>query len=247
MTAVVTDEKRAKMMTAIRGLLAKTEESGATVEEASAAAEKAQALAFKYNIDLAAVATTEEAPTLLRVGARLVEFKYHDRWVRDLMFGIAAANFCKVVYFSGGLAASKRVEVVGAAHNIEVCEHLHAYLTREILRLGNASYNTEGKARGVPRTTWVNRFAAGATVVLQGRLAEANRRMAEADTATMALVVNLSGAVSAFCADRYPKLGNTRQTRAGGDGYTAGKRAARDINLSPAVGGAAPARAALRG
>jgi hypothetical protein len=247
MTAVVTDEKRAKMMAAIRGLLAKTEASGATVEEASAAAEKAQALAFKYSIDLAAVAATEEAPTLLRVGARMVEFKYADRWFKDLMAAIAAANFCKMVYFSGSAAVAKRVEVVGAAHNIEVCEHLHAYLTREILRLGNASYSAEGKACVAHRSTWVNRFAAGAVVVLRGRLAEANRRMAEADTATMALVVNLSGAVSAFYADRYPKLGSTRQTRAGGDGYAEGKRAARDINLSPAVGGSAPARAALRG
>lgn len=244
MSAVEMTQKQERMIAAIKGLLAKTTDNGATIEEATTAAAKAQELAFKYNLDLAAIAAAKDEPSSITIGTTVVRFKYEDRWIKDLMWAIASGNFCRIVYFNG----AKAVGVVGADHNIQVCEHLHTYLYREILRLGAKSFNEVGAAEGAVRSTWVNRFAKGAVTAIHIRLIEQRKRMEQADTTTTALVVNIQGAVEAYYGEQYGKLKNTTATRTKPDkAVAAGWQAGQTIALNPAVGsgGAASGAKAL--
>lgn len=231
----VSAAKRAQMEEMLRGLLAKTKEgSGSTVEEAAAAAEKAQAIAFKYGLDLLAAAEGPKAPAIVINGKRIT-FTYHDSWLKILMDGIARGNMCRIVSHSN----SKDVTVVGAQHNIEFCESLHAYLLGEIFRLAGLAYNAIPKAERGSRTTFVNRFALGAAGVLRERLVAMGATMRAETANANALITVHESAVNAVFAEMFPKMKSGRRVSVGGgDGaFGRGVMAGKTMELQKSVAG----------
>lgn len=232
-------EKQERMLRAVQGLLAKTVDNGATVEEASAAAEKAQALAFKYGLDLAKAAARTEEPSVIEINDRKFAYTPFDRWVRDLMWAIASANGCKVVYHTGQVDKKAIVTVVGPVHALAVCEHMHEYLKRELTRLARASYKaTYGstpKSERPSDTTYINRFAAGGVVTLRERLMDLNGKMRRESAETNALVSLVDTAVEAKYREMFPQLGKARGMKFGGTGFAAGRKAAEGIALNAAM------------
>lgn len=254
MTTTTTEamtEKQERMLRAVQGLLAKTVDNGATVEEASAAAEKAQALAFKYGLDLAKAASRKNAPTIIEINNRQFAFTPFDRWVRDLMWAIAAGNGCKVVYHTGQVNKKAVITVVGPDHALAVCEHLHEYLSRELTRLARASYKAEygstPKDKRPSDTTYVNRFATGGVVTLRDRLKGLATEMRAESAETNALVTTLESAVERTYAEMFPSLSKARGMKFGGNGFAAGAAAGKSIPLNKAMASGATRREPVAG
>jgi hypothetical protein len=101
----------------------------ATDEERDAAMARAQAVAFKYNIDLLTINTDEETG-----GVNPSAPKWTHEWERYLLLACAQVNFCRV----GQLKRRdnhKRVPtfVYGKEHNIQATFDLYEYLHKQVV------------------------------------------------------------------------------------------------------------------
>lgn len=97
---------------------------GATTEgERQAALARAQALVFRYNLDLSEINIEEQVQT--KVGEHPVG-SAEGEWQISLWNCLALANFCRM-YYSGDKNRA-RVVVIGKKHNVEVVKSMYAYL-----------------------------------------------------------------------------------------------------------------------
>ncbi len=235
--------KRDKVLEQVKGLLAKTVEKGATVEEAAAAAAKASELMLKYNIERSALEEKWREETLV-IGKKYVKLPWTDRWMKDLMYAVARNNFCRVVYHG----SSHYVTVVGAEHNVQVCEHLFDYLQRQAKRLTEQAWRQvkDYPEQYTTRGGYRNAFRYGFIDMVNLRLQKMRFGVEEKDETSKALIVGMDAAVEAALKQAFPELRSAKQTDVkDGYAYRDGARAGQAVALQSAVGGgtADPAKA----
>ena len=141
---MMTDESLQQVYEKIQKLLNVTTDRGATVEEANNAAQKAQAILFKYNID---IANLDEALNPIIQELYDMQSKISDfPWKRNLFGAICKYNFCycltKTTYKEDKRGVHKQMKnppliLIGKAHNIKFCIYLFIFLAKSI------EYNAE--------------------------------------------------------------------------------------------------------
>jgi hypothetical protein len=107
-------------------------DSGATVHEAASAAAAIQRLLFTYNLTMYEVRlqTKADAPRYgkhtMNMGTKIGTPT--NNWKSLLIQYLCMTNFCKVAFYSG----TDRCEIVGAAENVEVVNHMFNWLVEEL-------------------------------------------------------------------------------------------------------------------
>ena len=205
--------------------------------EAAAAAAKLQEILLKYNLEMEDI--EDNSPVLddryvreeLELGATSGNM---INWRRILLSGIARSLMCAAFGYQG----TPKMVIVGQTHNIEMVRHFYDYLSFEISRLADVTWE---KARG--RTpehgrSWKSSFYNGAVDVVVQRLEEKYQQVSRQSSHTQALVLKneqeLYNAVGNLIG-RVRK--NTVRQRYSKAGYSRGVRAGKRVSLDKPVGG----------
>lgn len=236
---MTTDEK-SKVAARIRALFAKTEDRGATVEEAAAAAAKANEFITRYNLTLEDLEVRDAG----RYIKATVTFECPKKLVRThqaLLHIIAEGNFCDTVRSWGA-----RSYLVGRPENVEFVTWLYGAVQEDMARLAKAAKPAWA------RSAWTRAFWYGAMATLRDRF-RAQRRAQEAETTqgpqVTALVLVTKQALEQAV---YELIGKTtkgrgagpRGGRGGASAYVQGREAGHRLNINRPLGGST-ARGAL--
>ncbi len=227
--------------------------SAATPEEAANAAAIAQRLMFRYNIAEARVRQRTDQVNLTNgipdptVGFHNVGFDIGAKtnwisvWRRSLLHGIATANWCRALHYSG----TSRMTIVGREENITTVKHLYEYLVAEVWRLCKIAFKADPYSTYASQSesrSWQKSFCQGAVYTVCARLGKA-RREAERESAaeqadTNALVVIEERALAAAFDSFHPEVRAGRQTQiSNGGAFRQGQRAGNQISLNRQVRG----------
>lgn len=170
-------------------------ENAGTEGERDAAVSRAQALAFKYNLDLSTIDIEEKDTNQVKndnVGI------HETQWEHVLLHGIANVNFCRVYWID--YSRGKRSHyLVGRPHNIDITNQMFGFISNQIrVRIAN-----EVSARGqLPRYALISvlhhAFAEGFTTPAMYALAK---------TDIMGLQGEVDAQVEKAWADLVPRLG----------------------------------------
>ena len=205
--------------------------------EAAAAAAKLQEILLKYNLDMEDL--EEESPDVgdkyvkedLELGATSGNM---INWRRILLSGIARSLMCAAFGYQG----TPKMVIVGQRHNIEIVRHFYDYLSSEISRIGNATWEAARVKTREHGRSWKSSFYNGAVDVVIQRLEEKYQQVSERDSHTRALVLrserDLDDAVGNLIG-RVRK--NTVRQKYSKSGYSRGARAGKKFNLDRPVGG----------
>jgi hypothetical protein len=214
------------------------------VNEAAAAASKAQELMTRHQLELADLQAITPGATGESIdNDELFREKSLIMWKTTLAAGIAKANGCAVytsqVQYLSGKNVANVCRIVGIGSSVSTVRYMYTYLMREIDRL--AALNREGHDRA-----WLNSFRLGAVATITYRLQTAAND-AKKGASTGALVVvdknkdRLEEALAALGLRTGPehKIKDTT-------GFSAGAKAAKDINLTAGPGLSAGAKGDLK-
>ncbi|MEL7207909.1 MAG: DUF2786 domain-containing protein [Actinomycetota bacterium] len=224
-----------KLLTRVRGLLAKAE-STSFPEEAAALTAKAQELMSRHAIDAARLATTGTARTGAEHRRVAVERPYASAKA-SLLGGVARANRCRAVSGSDGVT-----HLFGFDDDLRATELLFTSLliqaTDEMTRAG-----VRTDARGRSRT---RSFRHAFLLAFAARVGERLREAADAVTeqadrdaggAIVPVLAERDEAVEMLLRDTFPHVRSRRPSVSSRDGVTAGRRAADRADLGrPGVG-----------
>ena len=137
-----------------------------------------------------------------------------------------------------GYKGTPRMVIVGQTHNIVMVRHFYDYLSLEISRLADVTWE---KARSRTREharSWKSSFYNGAVDIVVQRLEEKYQQVSKQDSHTQALVLrnerDLDDAVGNLIG-RVRK--NTVRQRHSEAGYSRGARAGKRVNLDRPVRG----------
>jgi hypothetical protein len=133
----VDDNERAVLVNKVKKILAKTEESGCTAEEAAAAMAKAQALMVEHNLNMAQVSDAEAASAGVMTDTEIDEC---GRWTNDHDL---SACICNRYFFVQSWKATKTVDgkkrvflyFFGTRENIETARWVYGSITSACSRL----------------------------------------------------------------------------------------------------------------
>lgn len=182
----------------IRSLLAKSA-STSNVHEAEVFAAKAHELLAKYNLALADIAE-EDAPAR---ECWETPSSVSDAWVRAVWAAVAQAYFCKALEHTYG--RTKKMELIGAPHNISVAVEMAKYLIKAVRRLARQHSR---------RTSHQRQFCNGASAQLAYRLEELMRSKQEAPSqtgTTLPAIYDMEQRLNNDFADKkYSKIGKAR-------------------------------------
>lgn len=233
-----TDNSLDRIYEKIRNLKAMANSN--SVHEAATAAKKLQELLFKHNLELSGIPDRKKSE-YLRDRVELGEGRALA-WKRELVFPVAAYNFCRAFYHHdvdnrGRLHRVNYMGIVGEPHNIEMVRYLMDYLSGEIIRLSESLWASEGYGAKV---SWKQQFCYGAVQGVSEVLKEQFEKDRQAEVQTMALVVvkdkDLQEALK-----KLVKLSPMSLTGAtGAAGYSNGKAAGKNIQIRKGVGDSSP-------
>lgn len=228
-----------EMLDRVTKILALKANAG-TEEEAQAAAAMAQKIAFKYNLDLAAI--EQDRIGLGQNGTKNIiqgrmDVEAND-WRRDLMTYITRSNFCRTVGLGTG-----RIAMIGERHNLMICDYLWQFLRREIDRLADAGWTKNKHVAWTSAHKWKADFRSGAVDGVATVLQRQRKQDIE-ETNSSALVIlsdkDVENAMNKF----FPNLvyGQSK-VKHYGEGYNHGQEAGKAIKIHHGVerGAAAPA------
>lgn len=232
----MTQEERNGVIEKIIKLTNLANNSAATPDEAAAAASRAQALMFKYNLDMAQVETAQVGMDITKDwfdmgahGANRFTITFH----RELMHTIARNNFCKYLQSTG----SNRIVLVGKPHDIEMAKYLYGYLSREIIQLAAKAVKLHCDAVDPgPRGSWVLSYSRGAVRTIGNMLYAQRKADVAAHTGGSALVLATEQALAEALSRFFPKTGKAQGTDSP-DSRAAllGARDARNISINKPV------------
>ncbi len=204
--------------------------------EAAAAAAKLQEILLKYNLDMEDI--EEDSPS---VGDRYVKEDLElgatsgnmINWRRILLSGIARSLMCAAFGYQG----TPTMVIVGQKHNIEIVRHFYDYLSYEISRLADVTWERARDRTREHGRSWKSSFYNGAVDVVVQRLEEKYQQVSQQDSQTRALALrsekDLDDAVGNLIG-RVRK--NTVRQRYSKAGYSRGARAGKKFNLDRPVG-----------
>jgi hypothetical protein len=229
----------------IKKLFALAAHPSTNVNEAAAAAGRAQALLFANKLSMAEIEVNggkpAEAVGQLNLDAR---GKAHIKWKASLMSAVGRGCYCKVIQ-SVGLRNDKgeticRLMIIGKPSDAQTVQYLYTYLVSEIERLCASLCWGMG-------ATYENSFRLGAVAAIYQRFTEQRTEQERANApvgSALAVIKNSDNEIKAFVAEKFGRLGKVARARvSNGDGYGAGVRAGRDVNLGGNKRlGAAPGR-----
>ena len=205
--------------------------------EAAAAAAKLQEILLKYNLDMEDI--EEDSPEVddryvredLELGATSGNM---INWRRILLSGIARSLMCAAFGYQG----TPKMVIVGQKHNIEIVRHFYDYLSYEISRLADVTWE---RARGRTREhgrSWKSSFYNGAVDVVVQRLEEKYKQVSRQDSQTRALALRSEQDLNDAVGNLIGRVGkNTVRQRHSKSGYSRGARAGKKFNLDRPVGG----------
>jgi hypothetical protein len=198
-------------------------------EEAAAAAAKAQALLFRYNLELADVtAATADAPPegIEKYDYTIDATRTNFAWKGSLLAAVSGANFCRVIRTGGG--GSSKMCLVGKASNVQSVIYLFEYLAREIDRLAGEICRREGIF--TRRVQWARSFCMGAVSTVTRRLREQKDTQAAESAAGRALVVVSDRELDRRYREFFPHIRTSRSTVTRNGAYLSGQRAGEGIS-----------------
>ena len=205
--------------------------------EAAAAAAKLQEILLKYNLEMEDIEEESPAPDDRYVKEELdlgATSGNMINWRRILLSGIARALMCAAFGYKG----TPRMVIVGQTHNIVMVRHFYDYLSSEIARLADATWEKARRRTREHGRSWKSSFYNGAVDVVVQRLGEKYRQVSERDRHTKALVLRnereLDDAVGNLIG-RVRK--NTVRQRYSEAGYSRGARAGKRVSLDRPVRG----------
>lgn len=205
--------------------------------EAAAAASKLQEILLKYNLDMEDI--EEDSPDLgdryvkedLELGAMSGNM---INWRRILLSGIARSLMCAAFGYQG----TPKMVIVGQKHNIEIVRHFYDYLSHEISRLADTTWEKARRKTREHGRSWKSSFYNGAVDVVVQRLEEKYQQVSQQDSRTHALALrseqDLDDAVAKMIG-RVRK--NTVRQRYSKSGYNRGARVGKKFNLDRPVKG----------
>lgn len=235
MTAASATEITGDLIQRLQKVRALTESS--VPGEAAAAAAKLQEILLKYNLEMEDI--EEDSPEAddryvkeeLELGATSGNM---INWRRILLSGIARSLMCAAFGYQG----TPKMVIVGQKHNIEIVRHFYDYLSYEISRLADVTWE---KAKGRTREhgrSWKSSFYNGAVDVVVQRLEEKYQQVSKQDSHTQALVLknerDLDDAVGNLIGRVRKSAVRQRHSKAG---YSRGARAGKRFNLDRPVRG----------
>lgn len=101
--------------------------------EAALAMAKAQELLLKYNLDMAAIKTTDNeqyTPAESTMINEIVDFSDYSTWQATLLNAISIRNFCKVIRIS-----RQEYHILGTRANVRSVEAMYNWVEPQITRL----------------------------------------------------------------------------------------------------------------
>ncbi len=205
--------------------------------EAAAAAAKLQEILLKYNLDMEDI--EEDSP---EVDDRYVKEDLElsatsgnmINWRRILLSGIARSLMCAAFGYQG----TPKMVIVGQKHNIEIVRHFYDYLSYEISRLADVTWErAKGRTREHGRS-WKSSFYNGAVDVVVQRLEEKYQQVSQQDSQTRALALRSEQDLNDAVGNLIGRVGkNVVRQRHSKSGYSRGARAGKRFNLDRPVGG----------
>ena len=210
----------------VRQLFKMAEHPGTTEHEAALALEKAQAILFKYNLDMASV-TTEATPEITGIGkVELVEHKGFT-WKRSVLNTIARANLCSVV----GQPGYNKAHLFGKRANVQVVLQMYYWITEQLEQMSERSlraYKREGgREHG---RSYKASWHMGANETIRDRLAKPLEEFSNGTGYALVLAnkTQLESAVHRV----FPRLKTTHRRVSMGAGYGNGRQDGHSVNFS---------------
>ncbi len=203
--------------------------------EAAAAAAKLQEILLKYNLEMEDI--EDDSPG---VDDRYVKEELElgvtsgnmINWRRILLSGIARSLMCAAFGYQG----TPTMVIVGQKHNIEMVRHFYDYLSSEISRLADVTWEEARSRTREHGRSWKSSFYNGAVDIVVQRLEGKYQQVSQQSNHTQALVLKneqgLDNAVGNLIG-RVRK--NTVRLRHSKAGYSRGARAGKRVNLDRPV------------
>jgi hypothetical protein len=242
-----------KTIDLIKKLLAKAESAAqiGSTEEAASFAAKANELLLKHKLEMSdiqvAAQDTDDAVTREVYdpsdAMRWVGKGRRVAWLEALTSGVARANFCKILIFTG----SKQVTIIGRPSDVAITKYLLSVLVREAERLAvlyEREVRVAAERRGDPTPVQPKRgFLLGFTNAVLERL-RAMRKQTETAGGKHALVRFQAAdlAVQKYIEQTYKGLrsvGRPDSNTANKSAWEAGRKAGQSVNLNSGIGGGA--------
>ena len=155
-------------------------------------------------------------------------------WRRILLSGIARSLMCAAFGYQG----TPKMVIVGQKHNIEIVRHFYDYLSYEISRLADTTWEKARRKTREHGRSWKSSFYNGAVDVVVQRLEEKYQQVSQQDNHTRALALrseqDLDDAVWKMIG-RVRK--NTVRQRYSKSGYNRGARVGKKFNLDRPITG----------
>lgn len=229
-----------RILERIQAMLNMTVMRGCTEAEALNAATRAQAMLFKYHLQLSQVQNAEVGDKKGTVSKDM--FKAGERgepmeWKHNLAFAVAQYNFGRA------LVSSNYVWFIGTPQDIQVIKELYFWLIEQAKVLADYAMKTsyrEAKReaarenRYVNHRTYRNCFYLGFESKVASRLWEQWRVLRDETEQSKALVVVTGEELETYIHETFPKLGHMKEKYTGFDdaGYDAGRKAGATVSLT---------------
>ena len=205
--------------------------------EAAAAASKLQEILLKYNLDMEDI--EENSPDAgdkyvredLELGATSGNM---INWRRILLSGIARSLMCAAFGYQG----TPKMVIVGQKHNIEIVRHFYDYLSHDISRLADITWEKARRRTREHGRSWKSSFYNGAVDIVVQRLEEKYQQVSEQDNQTRALALRSEQELDDAVGNLIGRVRkNAVRQRYSKSGYSRGARAGKKFNLDRPIGG----------
>lgn len=232
-------EAHASILKKIQALLNKTEDRGATREEAESAAVKVQDLLTKHNLSMSeAILSGEqnENTTIIEEMFKVKPKRSEGKWRASLAFVVARNCFCSAVIYGGRGKSAEilgfGVKFIGRPTDIAVAKELYEFLLWQIERVCREEWRVY--TGWEKQKAFARGFYLGVVEGLEIRFIR-ERREAEARNNTVtALVVVTGKEVQKYMDQKYSNLKQFREPRSSSyDGRSLGYSRAQTMDVSP--------------
>lgn len=231
---------RDKVLDKIRKLIALSGSSN--VHEAAVAAAAAQRLMLEYRVSECdiTVESSEEDVLMEQEVYRDLHLKAPPRWHGVLLGGVAAVNFCKLIYDRERTGQewheqSRRIyRIIGTEDDRATVIYLYEVLRLEVERLCDSVSRLQRYDRAERAS-----FKLGAASALSEKLRREFQSFrvemaASTNTQALAVINKTAAALDQFVTQAFPRLGTLRGARASRFGaYHRGREAGNGIDVSP--------------
>lgn len=232
---------QSKLIDRIQKLL-RLSKNNPSVAEAALAASMAQRLMAEHKISMAEIDTDDSKDDpiikydILSEEGRKIPYQ----WRRNLLNGVAKANFCSVVYsgqrFTGngiGGNGAGHLWIIGTKTDIDTVRYVYQWLIKEINKLCKKN-GAEIFGKGNLSRKWMNSFRIGAANEIYAILkAKKDELMREWGATKCTALVRASDAVENWMSKNMNvRTVADKNKNLDYNGYISGQRAARSIDLS---------------